>query len=32
MFDNDKMIMIKKYLDGWLCYNLLLREFEKKIL
>lgn len=26
MFDNDK----KKYLDGWLCYGLLLREFEKK--
>ena len=24
--DNDK----KKYLDGWLCYGLLLREYEKK--
>ena len=24
--DNDK----KKYLDGWLCYGLLLKEYEKK--
>ena len=28
MFDNDNEK--KKYLDGWLCYGLLLRECEKK--